>query len=562
MSMTKDPKQNPEHEQQLSDSQESELLMDDDAAFSTFFTEASAPKNPEKKKGGMSRGVKGVICGAGVVAVLGGTLAVLKLTEDDEPVDSSSTVDTSGVVSLWSIKDSGDIAAVNVEQPNGEDFSVHRVIEKQESVDSMTGQPVVNEVENYYLDGYDDLPTQTVDIRTLATRVASISSSDIIQENTPASDLAKYGLDKPIRVTLEVDNADDVTFLLGDISPSVYYSYLCMEGDDTVYTVESSAMSQYRVHWMDYLSTNVTEEQAEDDESYVEDVLIERADIDYDFHLVYDEFYADDETSGGSSAVHVMKEPINCLLSGDKAAPATHGIYAMKASAVAYPRPTEQQLADCGLTDEDFFARVTTKISTGKTVTFYLGKTYETEIEDESGEPKIVTYRYGYIDTVDCIYGFATEDTVYETLKPDDISSKIIVDTYVWDIGRLTYTADDLTLDFKGLGTSKEDYVVTCNGEDIEPERFRLLYTYLLKTAAEDLVLEDIEMTGTPLATIKLERQDGKRPLNVEFYEADGMKAYIVVNDEVRFLCRKAYVTTLISNMEIFDTDQEFTMTW
>lgn len=562
MSMTKDPKQNPENEQQLSDSQESGLLTNDDtAAFSTFFAESPVPQKPMKKKGGMSKGVKGVICGAGVVAILGGTLAVLKLTEQDAPADSSSQVDQSGVVSLWNIADSGDIAAVEVEQPDGADFSVHRVIEKQESTDPTTGQTVVNEVENYYLDGYEDLPTSTVDIRTLATRVASISSSDIIQENTPAGDLAKYGLDQPIRVTLTVDDAGDICFLLGDISPSSYYSYLCMEGEDTVYTVESSAMAQYRVDWKDYLSTNVTEEQAEDDESHIEDVRIERADLDYDFHLVYDPFYVENP-NGGSSAVHVMKEPINCLLSGDKSSGATHGIYAMTASQVVYPHPTEQQLADCGLTDEDFFARVTTKISTGKTVTFFLGKTYETQIEDENGDPQTVTYRYGYIDTVDCIYGFAADDTVYEKLQPSDITSKIIVDTYVWDIGRLTYTAGDLKLDFKGIGSSSDDYVVTCNGEEVEAERFRLLYTYLLKTAAEDLVLEDIEMTGTPLATVELERQDGKRSLSVAFYEADGMKTYIVVNGEARFLCRKAYVTTLISNMEIFHTDQDFTMTW
>jgi len=103
---------------------------------------------------------------------------------------------------------------------------------------------------------------------------------------------------------------------------------------------------------------------------------------------------------------------------------------------------------------------------------------------------------------------------------------------------------------------------VTCNGQEVATERFRLLYTYLLKTAAEDLVLEDVTVSGTPMASILLERQDGKRTTNVAFYEADGMRAYIVVDGEVRFMCRKAYVNTLISNMEIFHTDAEFTMTW
>ncbi len=561
MSMTNEPKQNPENEQQLSDSQESDLLSDHDEAFSTFFTETAAPKKSVKQNGGMSKGVKAVIAGSAVVALLGGALAVLKLTEE-EPLDSSSsTVDTSGVVALWKIEDSGDISAVAVEKPNGEDFSVHRVTEQQESVDSMTGEDVVNEVDNYYLDGYEDLPMKTVEIRTLATRVSNVSSADIIQENTPASDLAKYGLDKPIRVTLTVDNADDICFLVGDISPSSYYSYLCMDGDDTVYTVESSLVSQYRTDWKDYLGTNVTEEQADDDESYINDIRIERADLDYDFYFEYDAFYVEN-SSGGSSAVHVMKEPIYCLLSGDKASPATHGIYAMTASQVVYPHPTEQQLADCGLTDTDFFARVTSNISTGKTVTFLLGKTYEVETEDENGQTVKNTYYYGYIDTVDCIYGFSADDIIYEDLKPSDITSKIIVDSYVWDIGRLTYSAGDLVLDFEGMGTSRDDYVVTCNGESVEAERFRLLYTYLLKTAAEDLILEDIPMTGEPMATIKLERQDGQRPTNVAFYEADGMKAYIVVDGQARFMCRKAYVTTLISNMEIFHTDTDFTMTW
>ncbi|MBE6847015.1 MAG: DUF4340 domain-containing protein [Ruminococcus sp.] len=560
MSNTKDPKQNPEQERTLSP--ETETLMDAEQEFSTFtfFDEAQNTKQKKEKKGGLSNGAKAVIGSVGVVAVLGGTLAVLKLTEEKPPVEQSSAVENPNVVALWSVEDE-DISAISVEQPNGEDFSVHRVIEKQESVDSMTGQTVVDEVENYYLDGYDDLPTSTVDIRTLATRVATLESVDIIQKDTPESDLAKYGLDEPIRVVLTVDDADDICFLLGDISPSASYSYLCVEGDNTVYTVSSSSVSQYRVDWKDYLSTNVTEEQADDDESYIEDIRIERADLDYDFYFVYDEFYVEN-SSGGSSAVHVMQEPIKCLLSADKAAAATHGIYAMTASRVEYPHPTEQQLTDCGLTGEDFAVRVVSNISDGRRVEFRLGKTYEVETTNDAGETVTETYYYGYLDSVDCIYGFAADDIVYENLKPEDVTSKIIVDTYVWDIGRLVYTAGDLKLDFEGIGTSKEDYVVTCNGQEVATERFRLLYTYLLKTAAEDLVLEDVTVSGTPMASILLERQDGKRTTNVAFYEADGMRAYIVVDGEVRFMCRKAYVNTLISNMEIFHTDAEFTMTW
>lgn len=563
MSNTFESKNDSEKEREQTSSLEEETLADAEEEFSTFafFNESQSPKSTDKDtKRGLSKGAKAVIGGVGVVAVLGGALAVLKLTEPEEQPAESSVTENTEVVSLWSVNSSA-ISNVKVEQPDGDSYSVHRVIEKQETTNSTTGETSLVEVENYYLDGYEDLPMNTVDIRTLATRVSSVSSVEVIQENTPESDLAKYGLDDPIRVELTVDDGDPICFLIGDVTPVSSYTYLCMEGESTVYTVNSNSFSQYREDMIYYLGTSVTAEQTDDSETIVESVRVERSDLDYDFYFEYDSFYGENNDSG-SSAVHVMLEPIRCLLNVEKSSPATHGIYGLTASQVVYPHPTEAQLAECGLTGEDVFMRATTTTSDGDTIVFTMGKTYEAETEGADGETSTATYYYGYIDTVDCIYGFSSEDTIYDDMKPEDVTSKIIVDTYVWDIGQLTYTAGDLVLDFEGLGTSKDDYVLTCNGESADVERFRLLYTYLLKAAAEDLVLEEVTVTGAPLATIELERQDGQRSTEVAFYEADGMKAYIMVNGEVFFKCRKAYVNTLISNLEIFHTDKDFTMTW
>ena len=75
-------------------------------------------------------------------------------------------------------------------------------------------------------------------------------------------------------------------------------------------------------------------------------------------------------------------------------------------------------------------------------------------------------------------------------------------------------------------------------------------------------MLEEVTPTGDPMASIHLERQDGKRTTDVAFYDAGGLKAYIAVNGEVRFRCRKAYVETLIQNLQIYNTDEDFTMNW
>ena len=505
----------------------------------------------------MKKQTKGLLASVAVLVILGGGLVALKLTEPEQTEESSITENTDAVT-LWSVE-SDSIKQVTVENPNADQSYV--VTRKMETVDTtdIDGNAVQQEVANYFLTDMDDLPMNTTEIRLLATRAASLTSEQVVLENASEDQLAAYGLDKPITVTFQVDDAEDIVFEIGDATPDADYTYLMVQGDQTVYTVSTYSIEPFLKEKIAYLSTTLTEEQADDDETYVESVRIDRADLEYDFYFTYDSFYVEN-SSGGSSAVHVMEEPINCLLNAEKSASATHGIYGLTASEVKIPYPTEAQMTECGF--DAPFAIVTTKTSDGKTIVFRLGSTYESESTDEEGNVTKETRWYGYLDGVNCIYGFAADNIIYEDMKPEDVTSKIIVDTYVWDIGRLTYTAGDLKLDFEGKGTSSDDYVLTLNGEEADPERFRLLYTYLLKTGAEDLVLEEVTPTGDPMASIHLERQDGKRTTDVAFYDVGGLKAYIAVNGEVRFRCRKAYVETLIQNLQIYNTDEDFTMNW
>ena len=47
-----------------------------------------------------------------------------------------------------------------------------------------------------------------------------------------------------------------------------------------------------------------------------------------------------------------------------------------------------------------------------------------------------------------------------------------------------------------------------------------------------------------------------------EFYEKTAMSALIVVNGEAKFTVTKSFVETLIHNVQILDTDEEFKTTW
>ena len=503
----------------------------------------------------MNKTLKGIIGGSILLAMLGGVFAYLKLTEPEDAGESSSSAESTVETELWHAY-TDDINQITVENPNGDNYTAIRRMDETKTTD-MDGNEKTEKVANYYLKGYEKLPMNTTQIRLLATRAGSVTSSDTVAEDVSEADLAKYGLDHPVVVTLSVDNSDDIKFRLGNKAPVGDDRYIAMDGSNTVYTVSDFTVEPYLDGIKDYLGTTLKEEQAEDDKTMINSVRIERKDLDYDFYFVRDPYY-EENANGGAMAVHVMEEPVKSLLSADRSADATHGLYGLTAAEVLTPFPKAADLKKAGL--DDPFVTVTMKTDDHKTTVFLLGDTYE----NADGE----TRYYGMLKGIDCIYGFAPDAIAYEDLKAETIISRNVIDMYVWDIGKLEVEAGGEKLSFTVQGESKDDAIVTYNGKKQDEdgvERYRLFYSYLLQTKAEDLILpgDAPKLTGDPLAKVKIDRQDGKRSYDVQFYDAGDMKVYIVIDGEARFRCRKSYVDTLISNMKIYeDTDKEFTMSW
>ena len=500
----------------------------------------------------MTKQVKGLLAGCAVLTLLGGGLAVLLLNEPEQQEESSvGEEDTS--TPLWHTE-SDLISRIEVSNPKGDTFAANRKITPTETTD-YEGNTVTEDVTDYILEGYEALPMETYEARMLATRAPELSSISTIVENANDEDLKTYGFDQPIKVKYTVDEADPIVFYVGNISTRATYSYLMLENDNRIFMIESSAVEMFRKNIKDFLGTSLTESFDTEKDAQVENIRIRRKDLDYEIYCEYDKYYETDNSSAaGGTALHVMKEPIPCLLSPDKSEKATHGLFGLSATEVVKPFPSEADMAAYGL--DDPYVSVTMVDKNNKTTVFIMGNTYETE----DGKK----LRYGCLDSINCVYGFSADNTIYGSLKAEDITSKVVVDSYVWDIGHLTYEADGRKWEFEGKGSSADDFVMTYNGNSFENlERYRLLYTYLLKTAAEELVLDGREATGTPMASVKIEEQNDKRSYDVAFYDGGGLKAYIAVNGKVLFACRKSFVTTLIENLNKFDDeDKQFTMTW
>ena len=343
----------------------------------------------------MNKTLKGIIGGSVLLAMLGGVFAYLKMTEPEAEDSSSSSASSTVETELFHAY-SDDINQIEVKNPKGDSYVAFRRMDETKTTD-MDGNEKTEEIANYFLKGYEDLPMNTTQIRLLATRAGSVTSSDTVAEDVPESELAKYGLDAPVEVTLSVDGSEDIKFRIGSQTPVGDDRYIAMDGSNTVYTVSSFSVEPYLDGINDYLGKTLKEEQAEDDETMIESVRIERKDLDYDFYFIRDPYY-EENTNGGALAVHVMEEPVKALLSGDRSADATHGLYGLNAAEVLTPFPKDADLKAAGL--DDPFVKVTMKTDDHKTTEFLLGGTYQTEDGD--------TRYYGMLKGIDCIYGDIT----------------------------------------------------------------------------------------------------------------------------------------------------------
>lgn len=184
-----------------------------------------------------------------------------------------------------------------------------------------------------------------------------------------------------------------------------------------------------------------------------------------------------------------------------------------------------------------------------------------TETDEETAATS--TYYYAYLEGVDVIYRVTGDDMIWATVEPTDVASKLVLATYVWNVGTLNVTiTDGDTFTFSAEGTDDEDTVVTLNGETTDTERYRQFYAFLLNTTAETINFTS-EPEGDLLAEIYVETQDGSFSRDLVFYALDDYTCLITVDGQAAYTCRKSYLTTLQSNMEKYNnTDEDFSSNW
>lgn len=134
---------------------------------------------------------------------------------------------------------------------SGEEESTPSYPVTQADTAAVTGFTLQNENGSYTFEKREDkwhcledgdLDIDTASMEDMIGAVVSVTGEDRIEG---VSDMAQYGLEEPaIRVTFTTE-AGSTALNIGDYNSAISKYYICLEGQDTVYTVDSAVRSRF-----------------------------------------------------------------------------------------------------------------------------------------------------------------------------------------------------------------------------------------------------------------------------------------------------------------------------
>lgn len=485
-----------------------------------------------------------------VLAALGGGFAVLKLTEPKEGGDTSSVIETTseaeGAGTIL-VSDNGSEGTVKEAVVTNAEGRLEVVMKDPPSEDSKA---------TYTLKEYKDLNVNTSVVGTLVNNGNGITAQALIAGD--CTDIAKYGLAEPVAtVEFTYESGNTVRFFVGDKAPSGTV-YFLVDGTDDVYSVSASLVANYSNAAKDFINKTILEEP--ETSPRVDSLRIERDDIDYDLLFEYDKA-SEDTYSGGTSSTHKLVEPVESYLALEKSMDIITGMFGLRGDDIYAMHCKESDIAGAGLASP--FCTVTMECDNNETYKLFLSELFT----DESGKRCC----YAMMDGGKVIYTLSEEDAKWLSVTPIDVVTKMMVNSYVWNITELSAKAGGESAEFKislkdGVSPedspSADDRIVTKDGKEFDTERYRQFYSFLINSNAEEFAMDAVIPDSEPVVSISFTDSYRNKTFTYDFYDDSMMRSLIVIDGTNKYYCTKSYVDTLIENIKRIDTDEDYITTW
>lgn len=488
------------------------LLPEESEEESTIFgvspakTENRAVKKPKMLKTALS-----MLLALAVLA--GATLAVIKLIPEKEDEDGISSDDTVAITSF----ENKQVETVKVIRKDSE--TVYRTTVTEPDEDSSSSTATVT----WSIDGVDASLTETSSISLMMDTVLRMDAVREIEKEENAD----YGFSDP-SYTVEIagyDTADSVSVLVGNKTPSDSGYYVTVDGGETVYLADTADIAELDTPDEEMAISTVVAAVSDDTDNA--DYFTDGALSSFDSITLLRKgeqtlkFEPNKNEKLNSYLPYFMTLPAS-RAANDTEVKAMFDIAASGLSAVSAYKfyPTSADKTTYGLSSPE----VTLSVKYGtKTVTVNATK-------QEDGYFAVMT-----ADNADIIFKVSASSLEFADYSAEEFLNPLIYCVSVTDIGKITYTTADESVEF-GItyeeadeeADTEEVFEITANGTSVDADNFKTFYQYLVGMTPNEYTFE--KYSGTPVLTVKAEYADGSGTDVIKFIKYSDRRYYVECN--------------------------------
>lgn len=461
---------------------------------------------------------KNIIFSLLFLVILGGTVALLKLTEpkpipDPEPSEPEQQV-------TFAEFDAGDLLSVHVK----------------------------NKLDEYNIEKGDDgyyvkeisvkVPYSASLFADAANGLADIKSYKTVELN--AEDLDKYGLSSPKSEVDAVFTGGEVAFCVGDDAPVGMTVYFCLKNSSDVYAVTTSTLRVFEKERFYFIERKVAPDYDSENAPTISRVLIERRDL--ELPIIIESLPERPLEEVRTFNTHRLISPIRLELEQEKASSVVYGFFGLTAQTAVWAGLEAFDYEHAGLNNPTCRVELT---AGGRTYTLTIGAA----AVNDDGE---ITGWYGVCGEMpDILYTFAPGTLPWVYVEPEELMAQMFLTPYIYSLDELTLETADKRLTFKISGDA-DNHAVTLDNVKADEERFKDLYMFLVGAKGE-WVFTGEEPDSEFIARVTYRYKNAEQPDDViEYYGANDRKSVIRINGENIFKCRDIYTSRLIGNINAY----------
>jgi len=509
---------------------------------------------------------------AGIIALLlivAGTLLVIFLPsagDDDEYIAKEfnsveATVDETGLRTVSVPVDEKGNAKENITGSLVDMLPAHLVEIK---VENTTGNYVfecstdADGATSYTLVGFEDYDLNGANASMLGTAIACLDMAGVVDVNS--ENKADYGLDNPkITVSAKFDDGSFVKVYVGDDGPGGTYTYVMLEGCDSVFSVLKTDIEAFTLNLNDMFNALIRSDYSTvSDEDFTYIILGGR-------HL-QEEVTIEHAPDGSLNGYYIMTSHDDKVVNSATGSEIVGTIKSLTADSVAFANPDAGTLKELGL-DKPY--------ATVKTEYVYDESDDEGNAEEKTlyvsmlcSEPDSEGNVYLMDEGGELVYLIASDKIKWCDVTMDDLRSEYAFAPSYSAISGMTvskgdesysFTVDTVIIDSvdeEGNDTSTSEISVKCGDKEIDEAYFRILFDDMALIPSRGAA-DGTESTGEELVTVTYEYSTGREPDTVTYYATSSQKVLPEYNSDIDCYVYKSDIDGILDNAKDLSEGKE-----